>query len=102
MLKFDGKALERKRKGRGLSRAELAEEAALGRNTIRDLEQGVSTPSGDTLTKLAMVLGCSLDELHADIENTQPVDFRPGDTHEDLEPPFGDSDPPNPEANDAA
>ena len=48
---------------RGHSQARLAELAGVDRKTINRIENGHFSPSLDTLTRLSVVLRCSLTEL---------------------------------------
>lgn len=51
------------RADRGYSQARLAELAGVDRKTINRIENGHFSPSLDTLTRLSVVLKCSLPEL---------------------------------------
>lgn len=48
---------------RGYSQARLAELAGVDRKTINRIENGHFSPSLDTLTRISVVLKCSLTEL---------------------------------------
>lgn len=51
------------RKQRGMSQTELAYKAGVHVATIRRAEQGLATPRGGALVKIADALDCSVDEL---------------------------------------
>ncbi len=51
------------RKDRGLSQASLAALVNLNQGYISDMENGNRSPSLDVLVRLALSLGCTLDEL---------------------------------------
>ena len=51
------------RQKRRLSQEQLAYEANLNKNTIGQLERGETSPSIDTLEKIAKVFGISFNEL---------------------------------------
>ena len=52
-----------KRKHAGLSRKMLADSVGVSTQFIRLIELGVKTPSLKTASKLATVLGCTVDDL---------------------------------------
>jgi transcriptional regulator with XRE-family HTH domain len=58
-----GLALQRIRQTRGLTVEELAAESGVAARTIRDAEQGESTPRSDTIAKLAKPLGLTFEEV---------------------------------------
>lgn len=47
----------------GLSQIELADKAGVSRPVLSKMEQGASSPSLDSLAKIANVLGCSIADL---------------------------------------
>ena len=47
----------------GLSQAELAKKSGVSKPAVSNIERGRNAPSLQVMTKLADVLGCSLDEL---------------------------------------
>lgn len=106
-----GSRVCRARKHRQLTQRQLAEKAEVSDGYISMLETGDHIKSFG-LTKvmaIAEALAVPLDwvvnggsDPWLGPADTQPVPFRPGDTHEDLEPPCEGVDPSNPEANDAA
>lgn len=51
------------RKQRGMSQTELAYKAGVHVATIRRAEQGLATPRGNALIKIADALDVSIDEL---------------------------------------
>ena len=55
--------IEKIRKERGLSQAELARQVGCSQAAICKLESGENNPSLETLVKLAQVLGCLTDDL---------------------------------------
>lgn len=61
------------RRGRGLSQAQLAEQASVAASYITRLENGSSAPNLDTLSRLAMALNVALSELLPTTAPTDPV-----------------------------
>lgn len=51
------------REGKGIRQEDLANSLDVSRSTVAMWETGKSYPRGETLEKLASVLGCSIDEL---------------------------------------
>jgi transcriptional regulator with XRE-family HTH domain len=58
-----GRRLQKLRKERDMSRAELADLAGITRQYVRQLEAGLSDPTVGTLQKLAKALGVPVTEL---------------------------------------
>ena len=59
-------SLQRIRELRGITRRELAERSGVNFRSIQDYEQGhkrLASTSGDTLLRLATTLGCQIEEL---------------------------------------
>lgn len=52
-----------KRKKTGFSQEKIADILHVDRSTVAKWETGKSLPRGKTLIKLAVVLGCTVDEL---------------------------------------
>lgn len=65
--------LKRLRRKKGLSQEKLGFEADLHRTYVSQLERGLKSPSLRTLDKLAGVLGVSLSELMAQIDQEKNV-----------------------------
>ena len=66
--------LQRIRKLRGITRRELAERSGVNFRSIQDYEQGhkrLTSTSGDTLLRLAATLGCQIEELLWDGNETE-------------------------------
>lgn len=62
MVEYFGARLRELREQAGLSRKELAEKAGLQSEAgIRNLEQGIRSPSWETVIALADALGCSTE-----------------------------------------
>jgi transcriptional regulator with XRE-family HTH domain len=55
--------LERKRREKGLTQAELAALLGVGQTAVSKWEIGKSLPQADKLPKLAQILGCTVDEI---------------------------------------
>ena len=51
---------------RGVTLQALAELAGCTRQMLSMIENGKATPSADLLAKLAVALGCDMNDLHAD------------------------------------
>jgi len=63
--------IERRMKALRLNRKQLSQKAGLNETFVRDLLNGKSkNPRGDSLAKLAAVLGCSVTDLLRDAYNT--------------------------------
>lgn len=58
-----GKKIKQFRVENGLTQAELAKKIGVSPSAVGMYEQNRREPDGDTLRKLAAVLGCSTDEL---------------------------------------
>jgi transcriptional regulator with XRE-family HTH domain len=58
-----GRRLQKLRKERDMSRAQLAELAGISREYVRNLEAGTYDPTVGTLQKLAKALGVPVTEL---------------------------------------
>jgi len=58
-----GERLKELRNRKGLSQEQLAEDSGLSLRTIQRIEKNETFPRGDTLKKLAIVLGTSPDEI---------------------------------------
>ena len=55
--------IKRIRQNQGLSQEKLAEESGLSLRTIQRIEKEKSTPTGDSLKKIARALNITVDEL---------------------------------------
>ena len=65
---------QRIRKLRGITRRELSERSGVNFRSIQDYEQGhkrLASTSGDTLLRLAATLGCQIEELLWDGNETE-------------------------------
>ena len=72
--------LQRIRKLRGITRRELAERSGVNFRSIQDYEQGhkrLTSTSGDTLLRLAATLGCQIEELLWDGNETESSELMP-------------------------
>lgn len=58
-----GETVSRIRKDKGMSRSQLAASVAVSTQYIQQLEVGKKSASLETAAKLAIVLGCTIDEL---------------------------------------
>ena len=58
-----GRAIKRRRRGVGLSQAQLAQRAGLHRTYVSDLERGARNPSIESIEKLAHALHLSVLNL---------------------------------------
>lgn len=68
--------LKELREQKGLTRKEVAQKSGINFRTLQDYEQGhknITSAKGETLYRLGLALGCSVDEL-LDIQVVQPVD----------------------------
>lgn len=65
-----GTLLQSRREEAGLSILELARKTGLTRNTIHNIEQGLTTPSPQTLKLVASVKALRLTELHRNREES--------------------------------
>ena len=65
-----GTLLQSRREEAGLSIQELARKTGLTRNTIHNIEQGLTTPSPQTLKLLAAIKALRLTELHRNREES--------------------------------
>lgn len=66
--RFDRKALPRLRRKAKITQVKLAECSGIPLDTIRDYEQGRSTPSVERLFLIADTLGVRLDDFAADTD----------------------------------
>jgi transcriptional regulator with XRE-family HTH domain len=57
------KRIKELRSQKGISQEELAEESSLSLRTVQRIENGETEPRGDSLKRIAIVLGASPDEL---------------------------------------
>lgn len=55
--------LQKLRLKKGFTKSDLAREAGVSRNAIHHIEFSLRTPYRETLLKLAMVLGCEIEDL---------------------------------------
>lgn len=62
--------IEKARKRAGMKQTELAEQMGTVQSTISMWENGTSLPTADKLPKLARVLGCTIDELFDDTDES--------------------------------
>lgn len=60
--------IKRLRKRAGFTQVQIAEQMAVGQNTISMWETGCAKPSVDKLPQLARILGCTIDELYGEEE----------------------------------
>jgi transcriptional regulator with XRE-family HTH domain len=58
-----GNRLQRLRKAAGLSQSKLAKRSGIPLPTLQQWEQGRRTPLLDAAAKVAVAIGCTLDEL---------------------------------------
>lgn len=58
-----GRRIQKLREDRGMSRAQLANEAGISRQYVRSLELGEYDPTLGTLQKIAKAFGVKLTEL---------------------------------------
>ena len=65
------------RRRAGLTAAQLAARMGYTRTTIYYWETGQSWPSSEELPKLARILGCSIDDLFREQENTPKKEETP-------------------------
>lgn len=68
-----GHRLQRLRKLRGLTLAQIAEQLGVSKPTVWAWEQGRSRPVGNRIDPLADVLGVSRAELHPDADTQTPL-----------------------------
>lgn len=68
-----GRRLQRLRKQRGLTLAQIAEQLGVSKPTVWAWEQGRSRPVGNRIDPLAGVLGVSRAELHPDANAVTPL-----------------------------
>ena len=71
-----GRKLQQIRKSKGLTQEKLAELAGVHEKHISKLELGTYKPSFDTLNKIFMALGLSMDEVGPNLEKV-PVNDNP-------------------------
>ncbi len=67
--RFDRLALKRLRERARVTQVKLAERSGIPIDTVRDYEQGRSTPSVERLFLLADTLGCSTEDFAINGEN---------------------------------
>ena len=72
-----GRVLQEVREAVGLSQSELAREADVSIDSLRNWEQDRALPKIDVVTKLARAMGVSLDRLAYDGTDSQPTDAAP-------------------------
>lgn len=70
---YDHKKIAKFRRAKKITQAKLAERSGIPLDTIRDYEQGRSTPSVVRLFLIADVLGRSTDEFTTDV-NGEKID----------------------------
>ncbi len=63
------------RKNAGLTQKELADKLGVGSNTISQYELGKRKPDILKLSRLAIILDCSVDDLLADIKKRDTENF---------------------------
>ena len=68
-----GHRLQRLRKQRGLTLAQIAEQLGVSKPTVWAWEQGRSRPVGNRIDPLAEVLGVSRAELYPDVSSLTPL-----------------------------
>lgn len=62
-------ALEKIRRDKGITQAELAKTANVSQPYIHDLERGNRGAKRETLVRIAAALGCTVDDLQNDVSN---------------------------------
>lgn len=63
-MEKEGKfVIKESRLAAGFTQKEIAERIGVDRTSVAKWETGKSYPRGETLVKLASVMGCSIDEL---------------------------------------
>jgi DNA-binding XRE family transcriptional regulator len=60
-----GEQVEMRRKTKGLTAAQLAEQAGVGRSTVTNIEAAIGSPSLDTVAAIAKALGVKPRDLLA-------------------------------------
>ena len=88
VMKAVGKRIQYYRKARGYTQEQFAEMIALSTNYLSDVERGKSSPRLDKLVLIMNKLGCSADEIFADVIDTgfQVRSTRLSDDIEQLSP----------------
>lgn len=61
--------IEKVRREKGITQAELAKAACVSQPYIHDLEHGNRGAKRDTLVRIAAALGCTIDDLQNDVSN---------------------------------
>src|SRR5438045_1540682 len=69
-MSLRGDRLRELRQQKGLTQEELAERLGLGRRQIHRYERGLSEPSGEVVSRIALELGVSSDYLLGLIDET--------------------------------
>ena len=88
VMKAVGKRIQYYRKARGYTQEQFAEMIDLSTNYLSDVERGKSSPRLDKLVLIMNKLGCSSDEIFADVIDTgfQVRSTRLSDEIEQLSP----------------
>ena len=61
--------IEKVRREKGITQAELAKAACVSQPYIHDLERGNRGAKRETLVRIATALGCTVDDLLNDVSN---------------------------------
>ena len=67
VLQVVGKRIQRLRQQKGFTQQQFSEMVGISTNYLSDLERGVSSPRMDKLVAIINALGCSADEVFADV-----------------------------------
>ena len=62
-----GKNIKRLRKAKGMTQSQLAEILDISTNYLSDIERGISFPRIEKLVAVINILGCSADDMFADV-----------------------------------
>lgn len=62
--------IRKRRERAGLTQAQLADKLGVTKNAVCIYEAGRATPATDKLPALAAALGCTIDELYREEDNT--------------------------------
>ena len=62
-----GKRIQKLRQQKGFTQQQFSEMVGISTNYLSDLERGVSSPRMDKLVAIINALGCSADEVFADV-----------------------------------
>ena len=67
VLQVVGKRIQKLRQQKGFTQQQFSEMVGISTNYLSDLERGVSSPRMDKLVAIINALGCSADEVFADV-----------------------------------